>query len=330
MNVFITGASGFIGSYIVKILKSEHTFYAMSRTETSDQKIREIGGIPVRCSLGAVRPEHIEGCEMVIHAAAFTKEWGNRDEFWKVTVQGTEQLLDIAKKSNIKRFIHISTEAVLFIGNDLNNINEDFPYPDKSRFLYAESKLEAEKAVLRSHQNEGFEVVVLRPRLVWGPGDTTVLPIIEDMIKSKKFMWINGGKNLTSTTHIANLVEGLRCAISHWKPGEIFFISDDEISTYKEFFTEYLGTKGISMPSKSIPKTLIRLLAVLSEGIWKIFRLKSTPPLTMLPAYMLSSNFTIDHSKATKFIKYQPIISRTKAMGDLGLLYKDDKLKGKS
>lgn len=161
MNIFITGASGFIGSYIVKGLTTEHTFYAMARSSNSAQKVASLGAIPVICELGQVKEEHLQHCDIIIHVAAFTKEWGTKEEFWETTVQGTKQLLEIAQEAGIKRFLHISTEAVLFVGRDLNNIDETYPYPIKSKFLYSESKLEAEKLVLAAQKERKFEVMVI-------------------------------------------------------------------------------------------------------------------------------------------------------------------------
>lgn len=317
MNIFITGASGFIGSNIVKKLSSEHTFYAMSRTESSAKQIKNFGAIPIDCELGKVETKHLQNCDTIIHAAAFTKEWGTKEEFWNPTVIGTKQLIDIAKKAGIKRFLHISTEAVLFVGQDLNDIDEDYPYPKKSKFLYSESKLEAEKLVLNANKNEEFEVMIIRPRLVWGPGDKTVLPVLVNMIREKKYTWINNGTNKTSTTHVDNLMEGIRCALANWKSNEIYFITDNEISTYKDFLTQYISTQGVMPPNKNIPKGLIRFIASGMEFIWSLFGLKSLPPITRLPAFMMSSNFTISHEKATKDLGYNPIISMQEGMEQL-------------
>jgi nucleoside-diphosphate-sugar epimerase len=317
MNIFITGASGFIGGSIVERLSDKHTFYAMCRSESSMEKVRKLGAIPVNCELGKVEEKHLQNCDLIIHAAAFTKEWGSRGEFWATTVEGTKQLIEIAKQSGVKKFLHISTEAILFIGEDLNDIDENFPYPKKSKFLYSESKLEAEKLVMNSNEMGSFEVMVIRPRLVWGPGDQTVLPILLNMIKENKYTWINNGSNKTSTTHIYNLVEGIKCALNNWMPHQIYFITDDEISTYKEFLTRYISTQNLIPPNKSIPKGIVRFVANFVESIWTIFKLKSTPPITRLPAYMLSSNFTISHAKAIKDLGYKPIISMAEAMEQL-------------
>lgn len=317
MKIFITGASGFIGSHIVNILSKQHQFHAMARSEQAAEKVKALGAIPVICELGKVTKENLAGCEMIIHGAAFTKEWGTKKEFWDTTVAGTEQLLTVARQSGVKKFIHISTEALLFTGQDLNDIDETYPYPVKSRFLYSSSKLEAEKLALGANDGNNFEVSVIRPRLVWGPGDQTVLPILITMIKENKFMWINNGSNVTSTTHILNLVEGIRCLIDNWKPNQVYFITDGETHTYRDFLTQYISTQGITPPDKNISKTLIRATATIVEFVWKTFGIKNTPPITRLPAYMLSSNFTISHRKAARELNYKPVIGFAEAISAL-------------
>ncbi|MFM1753775.1 MAG: hypothetical protein RLZZ236_714 [Bacteroidota bacterium] len=316
MKIFITGASGFIGGQIVSKLCLKHDFVAMARSKESEELVKSYGATPVICKLGAVKKEHLADCEMVIHAAAFTKEWGSKKDYWQTTVEGTRQLLEIAKEAGIKKIIHISTEAILFTGKDLNEIDESYPYPSKSNFLYSESKLEAEKLAL-SMNNDDFQVSVIRPRLVWGPGDQTILPVVIDMVEKGKFMWINNGLNITSHTHIYNLVHGVDCLITNWHQNEIFFITDEETHSYKFFFTNYLETVGVNPSTKSIPKWFIRFLASLIEFLWKLLNIKVQPPLTRFSAYMLSSSFTISSKKASTLLGYKPIISFNEAIENL-------------
>ena len=87
MQIFITGASGFIGTAITKALAHTHAVKAMSRSEHSDKALRDIGAEPVRSALGAVKPEHLAGCQVVIHCAAFVKQWGTREQFWTANVR---------------------------------------------------------------------------------------------------------------------------------------------------------------------------------------------------------------------------------------------------
>lgn len=317
MNIFITGASGFIGNHIVRQLSGKYQFYAMARTNLAAEKVAMAGAIPVISSLGKVTLDQLENCDTIIHAAAMASDWGSRQAFWESNVVGTQQLLDIAKLSDIRRFIHISSEAVLFTGQDLINIDESYPYPVKSEFLYSESKLESEKLVKAAHDPNKFETVVIRPRLVWGPGDESVLASVIEMIRKRRFSWIDSGRHQTSTTHIYNLVEGIKCVLAHWKGGETYFITDSEQHTYKTFLTEYVGTQGVVPPNKTFSKSFARGLADIFEFIWSNLNIQSTPPLTRFAAYMLSSSVTINHQKAIDDLNYQPVISFNQGIDEL-------------
>jgi nucleoside-diphosphate-sugar epimerase len=118
-KIFITGASGFIGGAIAKRLTPDHWVLAMARTQASHAKIEALGARPMSCSLDSIEPGALKECDTVIHCAAYVEPWGRFKDFYEVNVTGTERLLAAARKAGVKRFIHVSTEAVLFRGQDM-------------------------------------------------------------------------------------------------------------------------------------------------------------------------------------------------------------------
>ena len=96
-------------------------------------------------------------------------------------------------------------------GDPLVNVDETTPLRPDSKAPYPRSKAIAEQAVVAANR-DGFETVVLRPRFVWGAGDTNLLPAILQLIESGRFAWIGGGRQLTDTTHVDNTVHGIRLA----------------------------------------------------------------------------------------------------------------------
>lgn len=121
-------------------------------------------------------------------------------------------------------------------------------------------------------------------------------------------MWVNGGVNKTSSVHIYNVVEGVRCALENWHAGEVYFLTDGETNTYKDFLIRYIETQGVTPPNKTISKSMARFVADVVEFFWRTFGIKSKPPITRFAAYMMSSDSVISHEKATKEINYKPII----------------------
>ncbi|MGQ7830226.1 NAD-dependent epimerase/dehydratase family protein [Altererythrobacter sp. Z27] len=317
MNIFITGASGFVGGAATRHLTAQgHLVRAMSRSEKSDAAIRTAGGEPVRCDLENVTAEHLAGCDAVIHSAAYVEAWGPEDAWYRFNVLGTHVLLEAARAAGIKRFIHIGTEAAIVYGQDIRGADESYPLCPNSPFPYCATKAQAEAAV-RAANAPPFETIVLRPRFIWGPGDTTLLPTIEAMAKAGNWTWIGGGKAVTSTTHIANLVHAIELALTKGMPGEAYFILDDGEVSMREMVSGMAAAKGFSLPDRSIPGWIARLLGAASEGIWRTFGLKGEPPLTSHAAMVMSCDCTLKGDKARAELGYAPVVSREAGLAAL-------------
>jgi len=315
-KLFITGASGFVGGAIVQALANRFTLLALSRSERSDAAIRALGATPVRGELGSVAAETLAGCEAVIHCAAFVKQWGTREQFWNANVEGTRQLLQAARQAGAPRFIHIGTEAALFHGQHMRDIDEQYPYPAHTPFLYSETKAAAEQLVLAANA-PGFATLSIRPRFVWGPGDQTILPVLETMVRSGRFVWVDHGRAQTSTTHIANLVHAVELALERGAGGNAYFVTDDGTTQMHDFLTALLATRKLTPQEKSIPGWLARMLAAVTETMWRALGKTSDPPLTRLAASMMSRDCTIRTDKAQRELGYRPVISRSDGLREL-------------
>ena len=79
-------------------------------------------------------------CDAVVHCAAWVEPWGSREDYWRANVEGTDRLLAAARSAGAARFLHMSTEAVLWRGQHLRDVDETHPYPDRTPYLYAETK----------------------------------------------------------------------------------------------------------------------------------------------------------------------------------------------
>jgi nucleoside-diphosphate-sugar epimerase len=318
-TAFITGGSGFIGGRLIRRLVGEGwRVRALARSDSSAAKVSSLGAEPVPGELGdaAAMRAGAEGCEYAFHAAAHLGEWGTREEFLRDNVGGTQNALDGAGAAGVRRFVHVGTEAALLAGDPLVNVNEDAPLRPDSKALYPATKAMAEQAV-RDANGDGFETVVVRPRLVWGPGDTTIVPSLAAAIEKGRFSWIGGGRHLTSTTHVDNTVEGLVLAATRGRPGGVYFVTDGEPAVFREFITELLEANGVEVPGRSMPAPVARFAATASEGAWRTFRLKGSPPVTRLAYWLSAQECTIDISRARSELGYEPAISRVDGLTEL-------------
>ncbi|MEQ1754752.1 MAG: NAD-dependent epimerase/dehydratase family protein [Micropepsaceae bacterium] len=315
MKIFITGASGFVGGAFVKALAHEHQITAMSRSEKSDVAIRALGATPVRASLGEVKTEQLKGFDAVVHCAAYVEEWGPWADYWRINVDGTKELLVAAKGADVRRFVHIGTEAALFYGQDMRNVDEHYPLALSSPFPYARTKAHAEKAVREANdEGAGFTTIVVRPRFVWGEGDQTILPVVKEMVARGQFAWIDGGRSRTSTTNIANLVHAMSLALTRGKGGEAYFVLDGEPVVFRDFMSTMMRVAGIEPPDRAVPGWLVRTIAYVGETAYRALSISSKPPLTRFTANIMSRDCVLTDAKARREMGYAPKVSIDEGM----------------
>src|ERR1700680_4041588 len=207
-GVFLTGGSGFIGGRLIERLRTDgHAVRALARSTSAAERVRTRGAEPVDGDLADVATMRAgaAGCELAFHAAATLGDWGKREDFERGNVEGTSNALRACADAGVQRFVHVGTEAALLAGEPLINVDETAPLRPDSPALYSATKARAEQAVLAANR-DGFETVVVRPRFVWGVGDTTLLPVMVEMVRGGRFAWIGGGRHRTSTTHVENVV----------------------------------------------------------------------------------------------------------------------------
>lgn len=316
MRIFITGASGFIGGAIARALATEHTVFGMSRSERSDAAVEALGAEPVRCDLASLAPGDLPEVDAVVHCAAYVEAWGTRADYWDANVDGTDRVLAAARAAGATRFVHLSTEAVLWHGQHMRDVDETCPYPSKTPYLYAETKAEAERRVLAANA-EGFATLALRPRFVWGPGDRTLAPELEEMAKSGAFLWLDGGKARTSTTHIANLVHAVELALEQGPGGEAYFVTDGEVSSFRSFLPRMMAAYGVTLPDRTLPAWLARPAAAAVEAVWRALRIASKPPLTRHAVDLMCCDCVLVDDKARKELGYAPVVSVERGLEEL-------------
>lgn len=316
MRVFVTGATGFIGGAIARTLAPRDTVLAMSRSEAGDEVVRALGAVPVRCDLLTLEPGQLPACDAVVHCAAWVEPWGKREDYWRANVEGTERVLAAARAAGARRFVHMSTEAVLWHGQHLRDVDETHPYPKKTPFLYAETKAEAERRVVAANA-PGFETIVLRPRFVWGPGDRTIVPEALALVARGAFLWLDGGRARTSTTHVANLAHATALALEKGRGGEIYFVTDGEITDFKSFLTKLLGAHGVTLPERSLPSWLVRPIAAAVEGLWRTLGPEGPPPITRHAVALLCCDCTLRDDKARRELGYAPVIGVAEGLAAL-------------
>lgn len=317
-RIFITGGSGYVGRNLIRhFIARGDSVIALARSAQAAATVQALGataqqGDLLLPTLGTA----MQGCDILIHAAADTNHgWGTAAQ-QQTNLDGTRHVFACARNAGIRKVIHISTESVLLDGQPLVNANEEREFPPQPVGAYSRTKGEAERIAL-SFASEQMEVVVLRPRFVWGRDDTTALPQLVAAARDGKLAWIDGGGYRTSITHIVNLCEGVDKALQHGRSGQVYFITDGEPVVFRDFISQLLATQGIAAPTKHVPRALLRRIAAIGDVLAKLSRGRIKPPISRQEYATMAVEVTLDISKARKELGYAPVMSTRAGMDEL-------------
>jgi nucleoside-diphosphate-sugar epimerase len=313
---FVTGGSGFIGGRLIERLVGEgRPVRALARSDASAAKVEGLGAEAVRGDLGdrASLAAGAAGCATAFHLAAALGEWGPWEDFERGNVEGTRNAISGCEEAGVMRFVHCGTEAALMAGEPLVHVDETAPLRPDSPAPYPATKARAELAA-REANRDGFETVAVRPRFVWGKGDTTLLPEMVKTVEAGKFAWIGGGLNVTDTAHVDNVVEGLVLGAEKGRPGEAYFITDGNPVVFRDFVTALLETQGVEPPDRSLPAWVAAPMARVCETAWKLLPLPGEPPMTRFRSWLLTQECTIEIGKAREQLGYAPIVSHQQGL----------------
>ncbi len=318
---FVTGGSGFIGRRLIGTLVGNgREVRALARSPEAVATVARLGAVPVRGDLAdrAALTEGMRGCFTVFHAAARVALWGDRAAFARDTVQGTENVAEAARAAGIACLVHVGTEAVLADGGPIVNADETRPYPVRPNGPYPWSKALAERCVLAA-DGGGLRAVSVRPRFVWGEGDTLLLPRLAAAMRTGLFVWFGDRHHRMSTCHVANVVHGLLLAETRGRGGEAYFVTDGEPVDFADFLGRLVATQGVRARGLDAPLWVADLMAAGGEAAWRLlpFLPSSGPPLTRTTVNLFFREVTVSDAKARRDLGYAPVVTIEQGMREL-------------
>lgn len=311
-RAFVTGGSGFVGGRIIRDLRTRGIeTLALARSEKAAATVTALGATAVRGDLDdrAALEAGMRGCDVLFHAAAHVAEHGPLEEFMRSTVTGTENVLAAARAAGVKRIVHVSTEAVLADGKPIVRADETRPRTTKPAGPYPLTKGLAEERVLAANTG-GLETVIVRPRFIWGAGDTNLTPKIAETVKAGRFAWISGGHYPTSTCHVDNVSEGALLAAERGTPGAIYFLTDGEPVDFRDFMTALLQAYGVDPGTRSVPRWLVKTVASLTGWM-------KQPPVTKTAVALVGHEVTVIDAKARAELGYTSHVTREQGLAQM-------------
>ncbi len=270
VKVFLTGATGFVGSHLAETLLAEgHQVRALLRTSSNLQWIADLN---LDCFYGNLfnSQELVAGLkdmDIVIHVAGLTKALKNED-YYRINYEGTRNLVDtiIQNKLPIQRFVYISSQAAAGPSDSMEPRTEADPPRPVSE--YGKSKLKAEEYVLS--KKDQLPITIIRPPAVYGPRDTDIFRFFKTVRMGIIPKWQNRDKYL-SFVYVKDLVQAIALAAFHPKAkNKIYFVAEPRPHSWDEVAYEalkFFKKQAIHVP---IPLALVKSIAFFSEQWSKI------------------------------------------------------------
>lgn len=322
MRVLITGGGGFLGQALCRTLLARgHAVTSFSR---SHHPALDALGVPQLqgdlADRAAVLRTLNGGFDAILHNAAKAGVWGRRADFHSANVTGTENVLAACSEHGIGKLVYTSTPSVTHRATrPVEGASaEDVPYGEPFKSHYAATKAIAERAVLAANGPE-LATVALRPRLIWGPGDTQILPRLVERARSGRVRLVGGGGNLVDTTYLDNAAQAHVDALEHLHAGAAcagkpYFISNGEPWPLRKVLNALLRAADAPEIRKSIPYGAAYAIGAVCEALWTLLPLRDDPPLTRFLAEQLSTPHWYSMAPATRDFGYVPRVSMDEGM----------------
>ncbi|MFZ5572756.1 MAG: SDR family NAD(P)-dependent oxidoreductase [Thermodesulfobacteriota bacterium] len=315
MKALVTGAGGFIGSFLVaELIRRGHTVRALLLPQEDAAAAMELGAEIVRGDL--TRPETLsgvgKGVDVVFHLAGRVLDWGAYDLFRAVMVEGTRHLLEACGR-DIGRFVYFSSIAALGLNRDLAGLDETAG-SETTGIPYCDTKIEAEALVKQFCTPRSIPYTIIRPANVIGPGSVWVRDVLDAYYRGPMPL-IAGGHAPGAFVFVKNLVEGaLLAAEAPQAAGRTYHFRDDYDLTWGDYLRE-LGSWIGKKPLGSLPFSLAWKLGGFLEFLLSPLNLR--PPLTRLAAGVMGCDNEVDCTRAKTELGWETRIPVREAMKEI-------------
>ena len=326
VKALVTGAGGFVGGAIARALRErgddvrgfsrgEHAALAAYGIDQYQGNVADPEAVA-----GAAR-----GVDIVFHAAAKVGAGGRRADFYTTNVTGTANVLAACRECGVLALVYTSTPSVVSGPTDLEDADESVSYPTHYDADYGRTKAEAERLVLSS-ASDGLKTVALRPPLIWGPGDTSLLPRVIERGRNGSLRRIKGPPTWTDITYIDDAVQAHLHAADRLLAGgdgarringRPYFVSSGDPVEIWEFINGLLSAGGVPAVRKSVSLRTALLVGWAFEKIHALSRAEGDPRMSRWIVWQLTTSRSFNISAARRDLGYEPRVSLEEGMGRL-------------
>ncbi|WP_022872513.1 NAD-dependent epimerase/dehydratase family protein [Nesterenkonia alba] len=308
-KVLVTGASGLLGRSVAQRLVD--TGYEVTTFQRRPSGVS--GARDVRGSLTdpADVARAVKGQDAIVHFAAKVSVSGRRDEFERVNIGGTELLFDEAWLADVEHVLHVSSPSVAHAGESLIAAEAGPADPLHAEGHYAQTKAEAEQ-IAQARASAGTKVLIIRPHLVWGPGDGQLTARIVQRARSGRLPLLGTGAALVDTLYIDNAVDAFAAGLRRLPmiAGQRLVLTNGEPRPIGELLAGIAQAGGAKPPRLRVPPSLAKGAGLAIEKLWELTGPhEDEPPMTKFLAEQLSTAHWFDQRTTRQALNWQPAVS---------------------
>jgi nucleoside-diphosphate-sugar epimerase len=324
LNALVTGASGFLGRYLVERLVARG-----DRVRTLGRRrygALEAMGVQTVVADLRDRQSVIEACrgiEVVFHAAGVAGIGGPWRDYYEINTLGTHHVVEGCRRHGVGRLVFTSSPSVTFDGTDQCGVDESVPYPKRWLAHYPRSKALAEQHVLASNGVDGLLSCSLRPHLIWGPRDRQLIPRLLTLARAGWLRQVGDGTNLIDTIYVENAADAHLLAAEALRPGSpaagrAYFLSQGEPVNCWDWINQILKLAKLPPVCRAISFSAAWRLGTGLELAYRLLRIPGEPPMTRFLAAQLARHHYFDIRHASEDLGYRPRISLVDGLCRLG------------
>lgn len=319
MRIFVTGGSGFVGQNVIpKLREAGHEVLALARSTASAAKVEAVGAGAVRddlLDLGPATRTALARTQAVVHLAAHMDFTYDPKPFLALNVRATELLLTLAHQAGVATFVYVSAAPVV-PDTPAVRLTEAAASEELPSELYPRTKAMAERLVLAADE-EGFRTVALRPPAIWGPHNHHFDDLFAN-VAAGKWRWIGGGRQVLSTIHVYNLASAIIATLAtEAGGGNAYFVTDGDRRPMRETFTRMFREIGLDGGDKELPRGLAVAMASGTEFVWKLFGMRSRPPIAPLMIRLMATEFSVSDARAREELGYRNAVDFEQGLATL-------------
>jgi len=324
-KVFVTGASGFVGSHIVdRLLEEDHEVVVLVRPTSEISHLKQSG---IHMITGDIRDETIvsqavRDVDIIVHAAAtFVGDWENH---YQINVKATRILLEKARLAGVKKVILISSISIYPLSTIKKGqvISEDMGYEEKDLNNYSRSKIEQEKIVKEYYEQYGLKYSIIRPGSIYGPRGPLFPAMTGLALGNSRIALIGRGKNPVPLSYVENVADAvLLCIEKETTDNSSYNLVEDTLLTRKEYLNAIREKVDPDLSIIKMPYILWALLKFSLKTVFGLMGRKAPLSALNLKTYSMRLNFSTDRFK--RDIRSKPYIAFNESINRTLLWYKN-------